>query len=85
MKIVERFSHRNGLDILRSPEFVEAYEEFLGVLHDLPPYRAAKPKKTSKEHVISPGAMNRWLDHELCVKRDWEWHPLIIHSDPTSS
>ncbi len=26
--------------------------------------------------------MNKWLDNELCVKRDWDWHPLIIEPDP---
>jgi hypothetical protein len=26
--------------------------------------------------------MNRWLDRELCIDRDWIWHPLIIDSDP---
>lgn len=26
--------------------------------------------------------MNHWLDNELCVKRDWDWHPLIIDADP---
>jgi hypothetical protein len=26
--------------------------------------------------------MNRWLENELCVKRDWDWHPLIIDADP---
>ncbi len=25
--------------------------------------------------------MNRWLDNELCIKRDWDWHPLIIEAD----
>jgi hypothetical protein len=33
-------------------------------------------KKTSAAHVIAPGAMNRWLDDDLRVKRDWDWHPL---------
>jgi hypothetical protein len=54
----------------------------LEVLTGLPPYRASKVKGTSSEHVISPGAMNKWLDNELCVKRDWDWHPLIIEPDP---
>ena len=84
MNLVDTFSHRNGLDILRSPRYVDAYEEFLRVLAELPPYRALEPKKTSAAHVVSPGAMNQWLDYELCVKRDWEWHPLIIHADPSS-
>ncbi len=26
--------------------------------------------------------MNHWLENELCVKRDWDWHPLIIDADP---
>ena len=26
--------------------------------------------------------MNHWLDYQLCVKRDWDWHPLIIEADP---
>jgi len=26
--------------------------------------------------------MNRWLDNELCIQRDWDWHPLIIDPDP---
>jgi hypothetical protein len=81
MKIVEIFSHRNGRDILESPKFSGAFNEFTGVLASLPPYRASKEKKTSAEHVIAPAAMNRWLDNELCVKRDWEWHPLIIETD----
>ncbi len=54
----------------------------MDVLSGLPPYRAARGKKTSVAHVISPGAMNRWLDNELCVARDWDWHPLIIDADP---
>ncbi len=82
MKIVKIFSHRNGLDILESPRFSAAYNEFMEVLSGLPAYRAAKVKKTSSSHVISPGAMNRWLDNELCVKRDWDWHPLVIDADP---
>lgn len=82
MKIVEIFSHRNGVDILQSPKFDPAFREFLRVLRGLPPYRSAKVKTTSKKHVISPGAMNRWLENELCVKLDWDWHPLIIESDP---
>jgi hypothetical protein len=82
VKIVEIFSHRNGLDILESPKFTPAFQEFMNVLRGLPPYRAAQAKKTSASHVIAPGAMNRWLDNELCVKRDWDWHPLIIDADP---
>jgi len=82
MKIANVFSHRNGLDILESPKFARAYREFMDVLSDLPPYRAAGVKKTSAAHVIAPGAMNHWLDNELCVKRDWDWHPLIIETDP---
>jgi len=82
MKIVDIFSHRNGRDILGSPNFSPAFNEFVSVLIKLPPYRAGKPKKTSSKHVISPGAMNRWLDNELCVKRDWDWHPLVIETDP---
>lgn len=82
MKIVETFSHRNGRDILESPKFRTAYKEFLTVLRGLPPYRANKVKKTSVAHVIAPAAMNQWLDNELCVKRDWDWHPLIIDADP---
>lgn len=82
MKIAGIFSHRNGQDILESPKFSVAYKEFLGVLAGLPPYRAAQAKKTSAAHVIAPGAMNRWLDNELCLKRDWDWHPLVIDADP---
>ena len=82
MKIVDIFSHRNGRDILESPKFARAFKEFLEVLARLPAYRANKIKETSPEHVVSPGAMNKWLDNELCVKRDWDWHPLIIEPDP---
>lgn len=82
MKIVDIFTHRNGRDILESPNFAAAFKEFTDVLRKLPPYRAAQTKKTSASHVIAPGAMNRWLDNELCVKRDWDWHPLIIDADP---
>lgn len=82
MKTVEIFSHRNGRDILESPKFSAAFTEFTDVLTGLPPFRASKVKKTSAHHVIAPGAMNRWLDNELCVKRDWDWHPLIIETDP---
>lgn len=82
MRIANKFSHRNGEDLLESPKFRSAYHEFLGVLADLPPYRTAKVKKTSAKHVIAPGAMNHWLDQELCINRDWDWHPLIIESDP---
>jgi hypothetical protein len=82
MKIAKIFSHRNGLDILESPKFGDAYREFMGVLCNLPAYRAAKTKKTSPAHIIAPGAMNHWLDNELCVKRDWDWHPLVIDADP---
>lgn len=82
MKIVEVFSHRNGLDILESPKFSVAFKEFMNVLSGLPPYRAAHAKKTSAAHVIAPAAMNHWLDNELCVKLDWDWHPLIIDADP---
>lgn len=82
MKIVDIFSHRNGRDILESPKFSTAFTEFMNVLRKLPPYRAAQIKKTSAAHVIAPAAMNHWLDNELCVKRDWDWHPLIIDADP---
>lgn len=82
MKIVDIFTHRNGRDILESPNFCNAFSEFKDVLRKLPPYRAAQAKKTSKSHVIAPAAMNRWLDKELCLKRDWDWHPLIIDADP---
>ncbi len=81
MKIVDVFSHRNGKDILESPHFGAAFKEFQDVLAGLPPYRASKVKTTSAQHVIAPGAMNGWLDNELCVKRDWDWHPLIIETD----
>ena len=83
MKIVDIFSHRNGRDILESPRFNLTFKEFTDVLRGLPPFRAARAKKTSSAHVIAPGAMNRWLDNELCVKRDWDWHPLIIDADPS--
>ncbi|MGB8411657.1 MAG: BglII/BstYI family type II restriction endonuclease [Candidatus Binatus sp.] len=82
MKIVGKFSHRNGLDILESPRFSPAFKEFIETLRHLPPYRAAHPKKASRKHVIAPAAMNYWLDYQLCVKRDWDWHPLIIKADP---
>jgi len=82
MKIIDIFSHRNGRDILESPKFAPAFKEFTDVLTRLPPYRASKSKKTSPAHVIAPGAMNRWLDNELCVNRDWDWHPLVIETDP---
>ncbi|RWD70194.1 BglII/BstYI family type II restriction endonuclease [Mesorhizobium sp.] len=82
MKIVDVFSHRNGLDILNSPRFAASYKEFIEVLAGLPPYLSSKTKKTSASHVIAPGAMNKWLDNELCIKRDWDWHPLIIDADP---
>jgi len=82
MKIVEIFSHRNGRDILESPKFGAAFKEFTDVLVGLPPYRASKSKKTSAKHIIAPGAMNHWLENELCIKRDWDWHPLIIETDP---
>jgi hypothetical protein len=82
VKIVDIFTHRNGRDILDSPNFGKAFKEFIDVLGSLPPYRAAQAKKTSASHIIAPGAMNRWLDNELCVKRDWDWHPLIIDADP---
>lgn len=82
MKIAGVFSHRNGLDILESPKFREAFTQFMDVLSALPSYKAAQAKKTSAAHIIAPGAMNRWLDNELCVKRDWDWHPLIIDADP---
>jgi hypothetical protein len=29
--------------------------------------------------------MNRWLENELCVKRDWDWHPLIINAEDDPS
>ncbi|HET7181536.1 MAG TPA: BglII/BstYI family type II restriction endonuclease [Candidatus Limnocylindrales bacterium] len=85
MRIAAEFGHKNGEDILRSPKFAAAYEEFRAVLEQLPAYRAAKVKKTSPDHVIAPGAMNHWLDNELCIKRDWDWHPLIIEADPTDT
>jgi hypothetical protein len=83
VRIAAEFSHRNADDILRSPKFVGAYTEFRDVIQGLPPYKAAKIKKTSPSHVIAPGAMNHWLDNELCINRDWDWHPLIIEADPT--
>ena len=82
MRIAEIYSHRNGGDILDSPKFATPFREFLKVLRGLPPYRASKIKKTSTEHIIAPGAMNHWLDRELCIRRDWDYHPLIIESDP---
>jgi hypothetical protein len=82
LRISDVFSHRNGQDILESPKFRAAFTEFMDVLRALPPYRAAQAKKTSVAHVIAPAAMNHWLDNELCVKRDWDWHPLIIDADP---
>ena len=85
MKLVDVFSHRNGLDILQSPRFGPSFEEFKGVLARLPVFRSARTKKSSPEHVVAPGAMNQWLDNELCIVRDWDWHPLIIESDPTDT
>lgn len=82
MRITEVFNHRNGKDILESPLFRDSFHEFLEVLCRLPAFRASKPKKTSADHVVAPGAMNRWLDNELCIERDWDWHPLIIDADP---
>lgn len=82
MNIVDVFNHRNGLDILESPKFRATFHEFLDVLRGLPPYRAHNVKKTSSEHVIAPGAMNHWLTNELSIKRDWDWHPLIIDTEP---
>jgi Restriction endonuclease BglII len=82
VKIADVFSHRNGKDILESPKFSVAYHEFREILRRLPPYRAARAKKTSSAHIIAPAAMNHWLENELCVKRDWDWHPLIIDADP---
>lgn len=83
MRIVDVFNHRNGHDILESPKFNTSFHELLDVLVRLPAYRATKIKKTSTKHIIAPGAMNCWLDNELCVKRDWDWHPLIIDADPS--
>lgn len=82
MKIAAEFNHRNGEDLLRSPKFVDAYTEFREVLKGLPPYRAGAAKKTSAAHVVAPKRMNQWLDDQLCIKRDWDWHPLIIEADP---
>jgi len=82
MKIAGTFSHRNGLDILESPKFSAAFHELREVLTGLPPYRSAAVKKTSPRHIIDPPAMNRWLDDQLAVQRDWDWHPLIIEADP---
>lgn len=83
MSIVEVFNHRNGQDILQSPKFKDSFHEFLSILSQLPAYRAAKVKKTSPDHIFAPSAMNSWLDNELCLKRDWDWHPLIIDADPS--
>jgi hypothetical protein len=41
-----------------------------------PVYDPSKPHGGHK-----PGAMNYWLDNELCIKRDWDWHPLIIDAE----
>jgi hypothetical protein len=84
VKIADIYSHRNGRDLLESPNFVFAFSEFQNVLRGLPTFRAAKVKKTSPNHIVAPGAMNKWLDQELCVVRDWDWHPLIIDSDPSN-
>lgn len=84
MKIADIYSHRNGRDILQSPNFVLAFNEFQTVLRQLPVFRAATVKKTSSKHIVAPAAMNKWLDQELCVLRDWDWHPLIIDSDPAN-
>ena len=81
MNIVDTFSHRNGRDILESPKFAGAYGEFLEVLRGLPPYTSSVAKKTSAAHIIAPSAMNRWLDQEMCITRDWDWHPLIIEPE----
>lgn len=32
--------------------------------------------------MIAPGALNHWLDNELCIKRTWLYHPLIIEAEP---
>ena len=82
MRITQIFNHRNGKDILESPNFSASFLEFQEVLRRLPAYRADKAKRTSVNHVIAPGAMNHWLDKELCIERDWDWHPLIVDADP---
>jgi hypothetical protein len=84
LKVVEVYSHRNGRDILESPRFGAAYNEFHEVLRRLPAYRATKPKTTSRSHIVAPGAMNHWLSRALCIEHDWDWHPLIIDVEPES-
>jgi len=80
MRVLEPFSFRNGLDIVASPRKESAFEELRAVLRRLPPYRRAEPV-LSAESVVSPMAMNRWLDYELSVLRDWEWHPFTNGAD----
>jgi restriction endonuclease BglII len=82
VKIAAIYNHRNAQDILESPKYADAFKELLAALKKVPPYRAAHPKKTSAAHVIDPIAMNLWLTNELAIKGDWDWHPLIIDSDP---
>lgn len=82
MNIAAVYSHRNAEDILQSPRFSHSYSEFLAVLRRLPTFRASGAKKTSARHVVAPTAMNNWLDQELCIKRDWDFHPLIIEAEP---
>lgn len=81
MKIVDIFSHRNGKDILESPRFASTYREFLDVLSRLPAYRATTQKMVP-QHIVAPEAMNKWLTKHLSIDGDWDWHPLIIESDP---
>jgi len=76
MRVLPPFSHQCGVDILTSPRFAAAFDEFRDVLGALPCYRAPHAKQMSAAHVVAPAAMNDWLTYELCTRRDWEWHPL---------
>lgn len=83
MRVFAAFSFRNGADILESRRKCDAFAELCSVLRQLPPYRQERAM-TDDRHVCSPIAMNRWLDHELSVRRDWEWHPLTNGADSDS-
>jgi len=75
MRVLAPYSFKSGLDILESPRKAAAFAELRAVLGRLPPYR--RPHTMLRpDSIVSPIAMNRWLDYELSVLRDWEWHPL---------
>jgi hypothetical protein len=64
------------------PKVQSGIQRFLGGFERTASVSRCKAKKTSVAHVIAPAAMNSWLDYELCIKREWDWHPLIIDADP---